>query len=109
MIIDAELRSRLKLLLKSKHLRAIQREDFPFASLGTLARIRDGQLLKTARLRKSFGLETVVVEVPLNKIATCAYRKCNETFILWAYNKKYCCPNHGKLERTLKKRREAGI
>jgi len=36
------------------------------------------------------------------KIASCAYRHCDETFILWAHNKKYCCPNHGKLERDIK-------
>lgn len=44
------------------------------------------------------------IRLPLNKIAICAYRKCNETIILWAHNKKYCCPNHGTLERKLKKR-----
>ena len=35
------------------------------------------------------------------KTAICAYRKCDESFILWAHNKKYCCPQHGKLERKL--------
>ena len=44
---------------------------------------------------------TMLVGIPLSKVDTCAYRNCNETIILWAHNKKYCCPNHSKLERRI--------
>lgn len=62
MIPEERLRSRLKLLIKNKNsLRIVQREDFPFASLGTLARIRDGEFPKTVKLREAFDLRPMVV------------------------------------------------
>jgi len=78
MIVDAELRSRLKLLLKSKHLRAVQREDFSFASLGTLARIRDGVFPKSERLRKQFNLSPILLAPACPRCGGVHTRKCRE-------------------------------
>jgi len=68
--------SRLKLLLKSKRLRAIQREDFSFASLGTLARIRDGVFPKSDRLRKQFNLSPILLAPACPRCGGVHTRKC---------------------------------
>lgn len=77
-VVDAELRSRLKLLLKSKHLRAVQREDFSFASLGTLARIRDGIFPKSEHLRKQFNLLPILLAPACPRCGGVHTRKCRE-------------------------------
>jgi len=78
MIVDVELRSRLKLLLKSKRLRAVQREDFPFASLGTIARIRDGVFPKSELLRKQFNLSPILMAPACPRCGGVHTRKCRE-------------------------------
>lgn len=77
MITDTELRSRLKLLLKSKRLRAVQRDDFPFASLGTLARIRDGKFPTTHKVRSSFGLAGMISVQRCPNCDSVHTRKCS--------------------------------
>ena len=85
-LTDDELQKRILMLLKSKNLTAVQNEDFPFASLGTLARIRDGQFPKSHRIRTSFGLAGMV------SVPSCP--NCNSV------HTRKCSPKKKKTKRT---------
>ena len=55
-ISEEVLKSRLKVLLRSKSLRKILKEDYPFASLGTLSRISKGRFPVRKDIRNMFNL-----------------------------------------------------
>ncbi len=55
-ISEQTLKSKLESLKKVKSLRKIQREDFPFASLGTLSRISKGEFPVRREIRDLFDL-----------------------------------------------------
>jgi len=79
MITDKELQSRLKYLIKNKRfLRVVQRENYPFSSLGTLARIRDGVFPKSERLRKAFDLSPILLAPACPRCGGVHTRKCRE-------------------------------
>jgi len=89
-IPDEELQRHVLRLLKSKKLTAILNDDFPFSSLGTLARIRDGKFPTTHKVRSSFGLAGMVT------VASCT--NCGG-----AHPIRKCSPKKSKIECTATK------
>jgi len=58
---NKQLQKRVLLLLKSKKLTSVFKEDLPFSSPGTIARIRDGKFPKSYKTRSKFGLSGLIV------------------------------------------------
>ncbi len=86
MITDTELQKSLLRLLKSKKLTAILNDDFPYSSLGTLARIRDGKFPTTHKVRSSFGLAGMI------SVQRCP--NCDSV------HTRKCLPKKKKIKRT---------
>lgn len=74
---NTELQKRILMLLKSKKLTKVLIDDFPFSSLGTLARIRDGQFPRTHKIRALFGLAGMIAVASCPNCDSVHTRKCS--------------------------------
>ena len=73
---DDELVKRIKTLVVGNTLRQVQRDECPFASIATLARIAKGVTPVRKRLRDNFGLSTMVVVPACPNCGKGHTRKC---------------------------------
>lgn len=78
MVTEQDVQIGINALLKTKSLNDVKREDYPGASLGTLARFRDGDPPKTSRLRQYFDLPPYCKVPPCVRCGGVHTRVCAE-------------------------------